>query len=237
MASNLIGQIVFPPDVHGYRVWEDPSFIKWRKRDPHVTLHCHDSIEGSLRYWYDRSKVDFLVSKSATWNDDAVLGALDCAAFWVKGLPFVKSMSGYWKFYLASSPTSVPIKFYESDFQDSEWTTLPVPSNWQLHGFDRPIYTNIDYPFPMDPPFVPTENPTGCYRIEFHIPQEWEDLKNVLAVQVFRWSDGSYLEDQDHWWLSGIHRDVLLLAKPKVFIADYFFKSNLAEDFSYAEIL
>ncbi|XP_048326178.2 uncharacterized protein LOC107412906 isoform X4 [Ziziphus jujuba] len=60
--------------------------------------------------------------------------------------------------------------------------------------------------------------------------------KNVLAVQVFKWSDGSYLEDQDHWWLSGIHRDVLLLAKPSVFIADYFFKSNLAEDFSYANI-
>ncbi|XP_039016555.1 beta-galactosidase-like isoform X2 [Hibiscus syriacus] len=62
------------------------------------------------------------------------------------------------------------------------------------------------------------------------------DKKNALSVQVFRWSDGSYLEDQDHWWLSGIHRDVLLLSKPQVFIADYFFKSNLADDFSYADI-
>lgn len=62
------------------------------------------------------------------------------------------------------------------------------------------------------------------------------DKKNVLSVQVFRWSDGSYLEDQDHWWLSGIHRDVLLLSKPQVFIADYFFKSNLADNFSYADI-
>ncbi|KAM1974337.1 hypothetical protein ACFX15_039247 [Malus domestica] len=152
-------------------------------------------------------------------------------------------------------------------------------TNWHLHGFDRPIYTNVVYPFPLDPPFVPADNPTGCYRTYFDIPKEWNafdrsqdflhfeavdsafcmwvtqdsrlpaefeitdyiypsstDKKNVLAVQVFRWSDGSYLEDQEHWWLSGIHRDVLLLPKPQVFIADYFFKSTVAEDFSYADI-
>ncbi|XP_061336722.1 uncharacterized protein LOC133283824 isoform X2 [Gastrolobium bilobum] len=282
MASSLVGPLQLASQ-NGYRVWEDPSFIKWRKRDPHVTLHCHDSIEGSLKYWYQRSKVDFLVSQSAVWNDDALDGALDSAAFWVKDLPFVKSLSGYWRFFFATNPNSVPTKFCDSEFQDSDWKTLPVPSNWQLHGFDRPIYTNITYPFPLDPPSVPMENPTGCYRMYFHIPKEWEgrrillhfeavdsafcawinghpigysqdsrlpaefeitdfchpcgsDLKNVLAVQVFRWSDGSYLEDQDHWRLSGIHRDVLLLAKPKVFITDYFFRSNLAEDFSYAEI-
>ncbi|KAJ1413522.1 Immunoglobulin-like fold [Sesbania bispinosa] len=283
MSSSLVGPLLLAP-LNGYKVWEDPSFIKWRKRDSHVTLHCHESVEGSLKYWYQRSKVDFLVSQSSVWSDDAVNGALDSAAFWVKDLPFVKSLSGYWKFFMAANPNSVPTKFYESEFQDSEWNTLPVPSNWQLHGFDRPIYTNVVYPFPLDPPSVPTENPTGCYRMHFHLPKEWEgrrillhfeavdsafcawinghpigysqdsrlpaefeitefchpcgsDLKNVLAVQVFRWSDGSYLEDQDQWRLSGIHRDVLLLAKPKVFITDYFFKSNLAEDFSYAEIL
>ncbi|KAK7283944.1 hypothetical protein RIF29_13694 [Crotalaria pallida] len=282
-SSSLVGPLVLCPES-GYRVWEDPSFIKWRKRESHVTLHCHDSVEGSLKYWYQRNKVDYLVSKSAVWNDDAVDEGLDCCKFWVKDLPFVKSLSGYWKFFLADSPSTVPNKFFESKFQDSEWKNLPVPSNWQLHGFDIPIYTNVTYPFPLDPPLIPMANPTGCYRIDFHIPKEWEgrrillhfeavdsafcawinghpigysqdsrlpaefeitdfchpcgsDLKNVLAVQVFRWSDGSYLEDQDHWRLSGIHRDVLLLAKPKVFITDYFFKSNLAEDFSSAEIL
>ncbi|XP_022867807.1 uncharacterized protein LOC111387485 [Olea europaea var. sylvestris] len=158
-----------------------------------------------------------------------------------------------------------------------------VPSNWQMHGFDIPIYTNVIYPFPLDPPRVPEDNPSGCYRTYFYIPKEWEgrriflhfeavdsaffawvngrligysqdsrlpaefeitdvcypsgsDQRNSLAVQVLRWSDGSYLEDQDHWWLSGIHRDVLLFAKPKVFIEDYFFRSNLAEDFSHADI-
>ncbi|XP_020414127.1 uncharacterized protein LOC18785437 [Prunus persica] len=282
MASSLPGLFVFLLE-NGHHVWEDQSLIKWRKRDAHVPLRCHDSIEGSLKYLYERNKVNFLVSNSAVWDDDAVPGALDSAALWVKDLPFVKSLSGYWKFFLASSPRNVPVNFYDTAFQDSEWETLPVPSNWQMHGFDRPIYTNVVYPFPLDPPVVPVDNPTGCYRTYFHIPKEWKgrrillhfeavdsafcawlngvpigysqdsrlpaefeitdycypsdmDKKNVLAVQVFRWSDGSYLEDQDHWWLSGIHRDVLLLSKPQVFIADYFFKSTLAEDFSYADI-
>ncbi|XAR63530.1 Beta-galactosidase [Bertholletia excelsa] len=280
--ASLVSQLVLPA-CNGYKVWEDPSFIKWRKRDAHVSLHCHDTVEGSLKYWYDRNKVDFLVASSAVWDDDAVSGALDCAAFWVKGLPFVKSLSGYWKFLLAPNPTSVPLNFYDYKFEDSSWETLPVPSNWQMHGYDRPIYTNIVYPFPLDPPKVAEDNPIGCYRTHFYLPKEWEGRrillhfqavdsafytwingvlvgysqdsrlpaefeitdfchpcgsgnKNVLAVQVFRWSDGSYLEDQDHWWLSGIHRDVLLLAKPKVFIADYFFRSNLGKNFSYADL-
>ncbi|WCJ39089.1 Beta-galactosidase [Euphorbia peplus] len=280
--ASIISQLVSPLES-AHKVWEDPSFIKWRKRDPHVNLHCHESLEGSLRYWYQRNKVDFLVSKNAVWDDDSVQKALDSAAFWAKDLPFVKSLSGFWNFFLAPSPTRVPSKFYDPTFQDSEWKTLPVPSNWQMHGFDRPIYTNVVYPFPLDPPYVPEDNPTGCYRTYFQIPKEWQGRRillhfegvdsafgawingvsvgysqdsrlpaefeitdfcypcdsgknNVLAVQVIRWSDGSYLEDQDHWWLSGIHRDVLLLSKPQVFIADYFFKSNLAENFASADI-
>ncbi|KAL7120394.1 hypothetical protein ACP275_02G120100 [Erythranthe tilingii] len=280
--NSLVGQLVLPPS-NGHKVWEDPSIFKWRKRDAHVPLHCHESVEGSLRYWYERNKVNLLASKEAVWDDNAVAKALECAEFWVKDLPFVKSLSGNWRFFLATSPSDAPSEFYDSSFQDSAWATIPVPSNWQMHGFDKPIYTNIVYPFPLNPPKVPEENPTGCYRTYFHIPKEWEgrriflhfeavdsaffawvnghptgysqdsrlpaefeitefchpfgsDKSNCLAVQVMRWSDGSYLEDQDHWWLSGIHRDVLLLSKPKVFIADYFFTSNLAEDFSSADI-
>ncbi|XP_047947875.1 beta-galactosidase [Salvia hispanica] len=279
--GSLVGQLALTPK-NGHKIWEDPSFIKWRKRDAHVPMHCHESIEGSLKYWYERNKVSILVSKEAVWDDDAVVKAIDCAAYWVKNLPFVKSLSGDWKFFLAPNPTDAP-EFYDSSFQDSTWNTIPVPSSWQMHGFDKPIYTNVVYPFPLTPPKVPEDNPTGCYRTYFFLPKEWEgrriflhfeavdsafftwvnghptgysqdsrlpaefeitdfcypcgsDKKNCLAVQVMRWSDGSYLEDQDHWWLSGIHRDVLLLAKPKVFIADYFFKSSLAEDFSCADI-
>lgn len=271
------------PSGHGYNVWEDPSFIKWRKRDPHVPLHCHDTVDGSLKHWYDRFEVNHRLAESAVWSDDAVSASLDSAAYWVKGLPFVKSLSGYWKFHLASNPGAVPHEFHENSFDDSSWDTLPVPSNWQMHGFDTPIYTNVVYPFPLNPPYVPSENPTGCYRKNFHIPEEWKDrrillhfegvdsaffawlngvlvgysedsrlpaefeitkwchpfdsnMENILAVQVMRWSNGSYLEDQDHWWLSGIHRDILLLAKPKVFITDYFFKSNVDHNFLSAAI-
>ncbi|XP_020264636.1 uncharacterized protein LOC109840411 isoform X1 [Asparagus officinalis] len=274
---------LIPPITNSLKVWEDPTFFKWRKREPHVPLHSHDSVEGSLRYWYERSKADFLISNSAVWNDDAVSGSLESAAFWVEGLPFVKSLSGYWNFIFASSPANVPENFHDIAFDDSAWEKLPVPSNWQMHGYDRPIYTNTIYPFPLNPPYVPCNNPTGCYRKYFHLPKEWKgrrillhfeavdsaffawingvligysqdsrlpaefeitelchpsdsDKENVLAVQVLRWSDGSYLEDQDHWWLSGIHRDVLLIAKPKVFIVDYFFRSNLEQDFLTADL-
>jgi hypothetical protein len=62
---------------------------------------------------------------------------------------------------------------------------VAVPSNWQMHGFDRPIYTNVTYPFPMNPPFVPSENPTGCYRQVFHIPKEWKGmLIYILSVKA-----------------------------------------------------
>ncbi|EPS71270.1 hypothetical protein M569_03489 [Genlisea aurea] len=280
--GSLVGQL-FSPGNSGYKIWEDPSIIKWRKRDAHVPLHSHESVEGSLQYWHDRSKVSILDAKSAVWDDESVAKALDFAADSVKGLPYVKSLSGSWKFFLGSSPDDVPSKFYEISFDDSSWHSLPVPSNWQMHGFDKPIYTNVVYPFPLDPPNVPEDNPTGCYRTYFSIPSKWEGRRiflhfegvdsaffawinghpvgysqdsrlpaefeitefchalesgqrNCLSVIVMRWSDGSYLEDQDHWWLSGIHRDVLLIAKPKVFIADYFFKSSLAEDFSSADV-
>ncbi|KAL0464519.1 UNVERIFIED_CONTAM: Beta-galactosidase [Sesamum latifolium] len=172
--GSLVGQIILPSNS-GHKIWEDPSFIKWRKRDAHVPLHCHESVEGSLRYWCERNKVSLLVSKTAIWDDDAVAKALDCAAYWVKDLPFVKSLSGTWKFFLASSPSSTPSEFYDSSFQDSSWASIPgVPSNWQMHGFDWPIYTNVVYPFPLNPPKVPEVNPTGCYRTYFYLPKEWE---------------------------------------------------------------
>ncbi|CAN4076190.1 unnamed protein product [Withania somnifera] len=231
--SSLISQMVLPSN-NGYKAWEDPYFFKWRKRDSHVPFHCHESVEGSLRYWNERNKVDLLVSKSAVWDDDAVSRALDCAAYWVKDLPFVKSLSGIWKFCLAPGPSNVPLNFSESSFQDSSWETIP----------GRRIFLHFEA---VDSAFYAWVNgvPVG-YSQDSRLPAEFEitgfchpcgsEEGNCLAVQVMRWSDGSYLEDQDHWWLSGIHRDVLLLAKPKTFIADYFFRTNMAEDFSYADI-
>ena len=164
--------------------------------------------------------------------------------------PWFKLLNGMWKFYYASSPMEAPQEFYNEDFDVTEWDDIEVPSCWQYQGYGHPHYTNVIYPFPVDPPFVPSENPTGCYRRDFYIPKEWDgrriylrfegvdsafhvwvngqevgyskvsrmpsefDItsmvrpgKNTVAVRVYQWSDGSYLEDQDMWWLSGIFRD------------------------------
>jgi beta-galactosidase len=85
-------------------------------------LNCQT---GALKYWRDRRNVSYLDSESAVWNDEAVSGALESAAFWSEGLPYARSLSGYWKFCLAQSPESVPEKFYDAEFNDSDWEALP----------------------------------------------------------------------------------------------------------------
>ncbi len=182
-------------------------------------------------------------------------------------------LSGRWRFRL-SPRADGDASFAAADFDDSAWTMLPVPSHWQLHGHGAPAYTNIAYPFPVDPPHVPTENPTGDHRLVFRLPQDWtaartvlrfegvdscfrvwlngrelgsstgsrlpvefdatEALRpsgdNVLAVRVHQWSAASYLEDQDMWWLSGIFREVVLLARPADAIEDYFVHADYDHD-------
>ncbi|MCX7004102.1 MAG: DUF4981 domain-containing protein [bacterium] len=185
--------------------------------------------------------------------------------------PWCLLLNGVWKFAYAASPADAPAEFQQPAFDDQAWAELPVPSCWQCHGYGRPHYTNVIYPFPVDPPHVPTENPTGAYRRVFRVPDSWRGLQlhlrfegvdsafhvwlngreigfskgsrmpaefditnavqdgdNVLAVRVYQWSDGSYLEDQDMWWLSGIFRDVRLLAMPPTRIADIAVQTQLA---------
>ena len=156
---------------------------------------------------------------------------------------------------------------------------MPVPSNWQMQGFDTPIYTNVTYPIAVNPPFVPQDNPTGCYSLTFNVEEQWLangqthvvfdgvnsafylwcngqwvgysqdsrlpaefDLSNVLvagenrlAVMVLRWCDGSYLEDQDMWRMSGIFRDVSLQHKPHTRIANYHYTTHLNAEFTHAQ--
>ncbi|MGF1696809.1 beta-galactosidase [Vibrio lamellibrachiae] len=173
------------------------------------------------------------------------------------------SLNGQWKFELFEQPESVPNNFMDEEFDVAQWSEITVPSNWQMEGHDKPIYTNVKYPFDDTPPYVPNDNPTGCYRTSFNLDSDWcqrqlriqfagvnsafhiwcngkwvgysqdsrlpaefdlsdfvNEGENQLAVMVIRWSDGSYLEDQDMWWLSGIFREVSLISKPEVHIAD-----------------
>jgi beta-galactosidase/beta-glucuronidase len=188
-----------------------------------------------------------------------------------------KLLNGVWKFYYAPTPQEAPVDFYQEGFDASAWDNIDVPSSWQMKGYGHPHYTNVIYPFPVDPPYTPTENPTGCYRREFTLPADWMDRqlvlrfegvdsafhvwvngqevgysqvsrmpsefdispfarpgRNTVSVRVYQWSDGSYLEDQDMWWLSGIFRDVYLLARTKVQLADFFVKTNLDQQYKDA---
>jgi beta-galactosidase len=182
-----------------------------------------------------------------------------------------QSLNGNWKFNIVKNPTQRPMDFFATSLDDTNWKNIQVPSNWELQGYDIPIYTNITYPFPKNPPFIGGDyNPVGSYRRTFAVSDSWKDKEiilhfgsitgyarvflngkevgmtkaskiaaefnvtsflkkgdNLIAVQVFRWHDGSYLEDQDFWRLSGIERDVYLQAMPKTTIWDYFVKSDL----------
>ncbi|MGW0733990.1 glycoside hydrolase family 2 TIM barrel-domain containing protein [Streptomyces sp. NPDC002851] len=184
--------------------------------------------------------------------------------------PYFRSLNGAWRFRWAENPTNLPDGFHQPGYDDGSWDDLPVPSNWEMHGYREPIYLNIKYPWvgyeKPDFPKVPKDfNPVGCYRRTFTVPNDWrgdgrrtlisfqgvksafflwvngkpvgysedsytpaefdvtEHLKageNLLAVQVHRWSDGSWLEDQDMIDLSGIFREVYLYAVPRVHIDD-----------------
>ncbi|WP_224998631.1 glycoside hydrolase family 2 TIM barrel-domain containing protein [Cesiribacter sp. SM1] len=194
--------------------------------------------------------------------------------------PYYQSLNGKWKFNLVKKPADRPKDFYQPGLNDGDWDEIPVPSNWEIEGYDTPIYTNIVYPFPKNPPFVDNEyNPVGTYRRTFTLPATWMDREvmlhfasisgyaqvyvngqevgmskvakspaefditpylkqgeNQLAVQVFRWHDGSYLEDQDFWRLSGIERDVYLHALPKLSIEDFTINAGLDKTYKNGEL-
>jgi beta-galactosidase len=190
--------------------------------------------------------------------------------------PFYKSLNGLWQFMLVNKPDDRPSHFFDSKYDASSWKLIDVPSNWELKGYDYPIYTNIQYPHKRTPPTIQSDyNPVGSYRMEFETPTDWdgkeiilhfgavssamyvwvnghevgynEDSKtpaefnitkylkkgeNLLAVQVFRWCDGSYLEDQDFWRMSGITRDVYLVARNPLHVFDFYLHSGLDEAYT-----
>ncbi|GGS03232.1 beta-galactosidase [Streptomyces humidus] len=202
--------------------------------------------------------------------------------------PYRLSLDGAWRFAYADRPGDRDVDFHRTDLDDSGWATIPVPSAWQLHGYDRPIYVNITYPWwgpnglgeEAQPPAAPTRyNPVGQYRRTFTVPRGWtgrrtflhfegvksahyvwingelvgyhedsydpaeyditEHLKpgvNQIAVEVYRYSDGDWLEDQDMIRLSGIFRSVHLYSTPPVHLRDFRLETPLSQDYQAAEL-
>lgn len=180
-------------------------------------------------------------------------------------------LNGQWRFDWVKDPKKRPTTFQNLDYDDSDWKTIPVPSNWEVEGFGNPIYLDERYPFTTKWPDAPTDyNPVGTYRreitlekdflsediilhfagaksamyvyingeyvgysqgsktpAEFNVTKHLKEGKNLIALQLFRWSDASYLESQDMLRMSGIERDVYLYSRPKVFISDYHAKTTL----------
>lgn len=116
---------------------------------------------------------------------------------------FVRSLNGIWKFRLFDNPEATPA-FYNPAFAIADWAEHPVPSNWQLHGFDRAIYTNVIYPFPCDPPLAPKANPTGCYVTTFEISADWQErdlffkfrLRRFRLLCLAQWTRGRLQQRQ-----------------------------------------
>jgi len=256
--------------------WDNPSVISRDREPPHVSL------------------VPYRSRPAARERD--LRGA------------YLRNLNGSWRFRWYHSPGAVEESFPSMEYDDTDWDLVAVPGNWQMQGYGKPIYTNVRYPFPIDPRFteafsrmrhsgkiseralpeealryplvVPHEdNPTGCYRTSFEVPATWvgrqvfirfegvdsgfhlwvngqqvgysqgsrlpaefnitrylQGGSNTLAVEVYRWTDGSYLEDQDYWRLSGIYRDVMLWSVPDVHLWDFGVVTALDQDYRDAAL-
>ena len=231
------------------------------------------------------------------WENPAVLGINKLPYHATLQLPSkqkdckeIVSLDGQWLFHWAKDPESRPVGFEREDYDVSGWDKITVPGNWQLQGFGKPIYVNMQYPFHRDRPSVTGEpnkdwyaydhrNPVGSYvtfvdvtkemlsknlilhfggvhsamyvwingqkvgysqnsmsPAEFDVTPFVREGRNKLAVEVYRWSDGSYLECQDMWRLSGIFRSVQLWVRPLVHIADYKVEAVPNADYSQAQV-
>ena len=265
------------------RDWENPEVFNINREEPHASLISFADETSALEAVKENS-------------------------------PNYKSLDGLWKFNWSKTPDQRPYWFFKDDYDIRDWKDIEVPSNWQMKGYDVPVYANITYPFwtyedafnspaalktvgspqpeikdakapgspssayvyKKAPPNIPHDwNPVGSYKRSFTIPSDWKNKeiflqfgavssafyvwvneklvgysedskepaefnitkylkggKNSLAVEVYRWSDGSYLEDQDFWRLSGIQRTVFLHARPKTFIKDFFAVGDLDKNYN-----
>ena len=202
--------------------------------------------------------------KVKRWEDHRItgIGRREARTAFYKDSQKKISLNGEWDFKYVDAPELSPEGFEQSGACEG-WDKIDVPSVWQLRGYDKMHYTDVLYPFPVNPPHVPDENPTGIYKktvvldeqwmekdtvLKFHgvdsafdvwvngnhvgfgkvsrLPSEFDITgfvktgENDITVRVYKWSDGTYLEDQDMWWLSGIYRDVELINEEKNAVLD-----------------
>ena len=243
--DGLPAAVPIVPGIYNSQPWEVPQITEINRDKARATNYSFTSIEDAIKG--DRTKSRMML------------------------------LNGDWDFKFASKPVDAPQDFYLQKVKG--WDKIEVPSNWELKGYDIPIYKSAVYPFrPVNPPFVPQDyNGVGSYQRSFTLPSNWKDMnitlhfggvssafrvwlngkflgygedsclpsefnataylkngENIVSVQVIRWSDGAYLEDQDHWRMSGIQREVMLLAEPKIRIADFHYQTKLDKDYKDA---
>ena len=248
LVATIAGCSGSQPEPNGD--WENPQMIGRNKEAAHAT--------------------------SVAFPDSAAALTMDSNAS-----PWHQSLNGEWGFHWSPNPDKRPQDFFRADFDVSALDSIPVPANWQLHGYGYPIYTNHRYAWgEPDPPRVPHDfNPVGSYRRTFSVPDNWADRQvflhfagvssafylwvnghevgysqgsrtpaefnvteylvageNNLAVEVYRYSDGSYLECQDFWRISGIFRDVYLWSAGDLQIRDFEIQTDLDEDYRDAAL-
>ena len=106
-------------------------------------------------------------------------------------------LNGAWRFTLADRPDALPGDFWEEDYDDTEWDDIPVPSCWEMEGYGAPVYTNVNYPIPYDPPYVPDDNPVGCYRKYFRLPESFRESRVHMTFEgvdsaFYVWVNGHF---------------------------------------------
>ncbi len=223
--------------------WENPAIVDSAKLAPRATFHTYPTLDDFLRGGKSPDEV---------------------------------SLNGIWKFTFAERPADAVVDFYSDAVDTSAWGEIIVPASWETQGYGVPVYTNTNYIFPANPPYVDNNDlPVGTYRTTFTVPGQMKgddiilsfgsisgaatiyvngtevgytknsktpaefnitpylrDGENTLAMQIYKWSDGSYFEDQDFWRLAGIERDVNLIARPKVSIADFTVTAGLDKKYT-----
>lgn len=274
LLGKFLALLLLP--AHAVPNWENEKVFRINKEAPRTTGVSFPDRDTALAENWRKSPWHLSLNH---WPEPGLFETMPKA---------LAEYSGPWRFHYCGHPDAIPNGFRKPDYDASSWKSIPVPSNWQLHGHGTPLYSGPSYPFKYDPPRVmgippdfythypeSNRNPVGCYRRTFSVPEHWKDRhtficfngvnsafylwingqrvgysqdsrttaefeitqflkpgENILAVEVYKFSDGSYLEAQNTWRLSGIYRDVYLWSSSTLQIRDHWVKAGLDDDYT-----